>query len=176
MKAKHRLMNKLHWFTGPITPSCDWYIQYLLTGANSLVLNRHRWELQPWRCRLSTYHSLTFPTSGLHFSPKGLPGLKLIISIKPLPIKSKSPRRQVTSMPLDLYQTQQLCLAITNDLSLAIGITRIDRKQILMQLGHQSNSYDLMHKQESQPRRFKDKQNLRIVVRCTGACLDLKLS
>jgi hypothetical protein len=79
-------------------------------------------------------------------------------------------------MPLDLYQTLQLCLAITNDLSLAIGITRIDRKQILMQLGHQSNSYDLMHKQESQPRRFKDKQNLRIVVRCTGACLDLKLS
>jgi hypothetical protein len=47
-------------------------------------------------------------------------------------------------MPLDLYRTLQLCLAITNDLSLAIGITRINQKGILMQLGHQSNSYDLM--------------------------------
>jgi hypothetical protein len=61
-------------------------------------------------------------------------------------------------MPLDVYRILQLRLAITNDPSLAIGITRIDWKGILMQLGHQSNSYDLMHKQESQPR-FKDKQN-----------------
>jgi hypothetical protein len=27
--------------------------------------------LQPWRCRLSTYHSPTFPIGGPHFSPKG---------------------------------------------------------------------------------------------------------
>jgi hypothetical protein len=57
--------------TGPITPSCDWYVQYLLAGANPLVINWHRWRLQSWRCRLSTYHSLTVPTDGLHFSPKG---------------------------------------------------------------------------------------------------------
>jgi hypothetical protein len=70
MKAKHLLMNKLHQFIGPITPICDWYVQYLLVEANSSVLNRHRHGLQPWRCRLSTYHSSTFPTDGLHFPPK----------------------------------------------------------------------------------------------------------
>jgi hypothetical protein len=50
----------------PISPSCDRYVQYLLTGPNPSVLNRHRWRLQPWRCRLSTHHSPTFPTDGPH--------------------------------------------------------------------------------------------------------------
>jgi hypothetical protein len=57
--------------TGPISPACDRYVQYLLTGANPSVLNWHRRGLQPWRCRLSIYHSPTFPTSCLHFAPKG---------------------------------------------------------------------------------------------------------
>jgi hypothetical protein len=57
--------------TGPISPACDRYIQYLLTGANPSVLNQHRRELQPWRCQLFTYNSLTFPTSYLPFPPKG---------------------------------------------------------------------------------------------------------
>jgi hypothetical protein len=56
--------------TGPISLACDQYIQYLLAGANPSVLNRHRWGLQPWRYRLSTYHSPTFPTDGLPFPPK----------------------------------------------------------------------------------------------------------
>jgi hypothetical protein len=71
MKVKHLLTNKLHWFTRPITPACDRYVQYLLARVNPSVLNRHRWMLQPWRCRLSTYHSLTLLTDGLHFPPKG---------------------------------------------------------------------------------------------------------
>jgi hypothetical protein len=29
-------------FTGPISPACDRYVQYLLMGANRTVLNRHR--------------------------------------------------------------------------------------------------------------------------------------
>jgi hypothetical protein len=53
--------------TRPISPTCDRYVQYLLTGANRTVLNWHRRGLQPWRCRLATYHSPTFPTSCLHF-------------------------------------------------------------------------------------------------------------
>jgi hypothetical protein len=57
--------------TRPISPACDQYIQYLLTEANPSVLNRHRRGLQPWRCRLSIYHSPTFPTSYLSFPPKG---------------------------------------------------------------------------------------------------------
>jgi hypothetical protein len=71
---------------------------------------------------------------------------------------------------LTIYRSLQLCIPIANDLSLAIGSTRIDRKVTLMQLGHQFNSYNLMHIQKSQIRN-KYKQNSRIVVRCTGACL-----
>jgi hypothetical protein len=48
-----------------------------------------------------------------------------------------------------IYRSLYLCLAIANDLSLAIGSTRIDQKVIVMQLGYQFNSYDLMHIQES---------------------------
>jgi hypothetical protein len=71
MKVKYLLVNKLYRFTRRITPACDRYVQYLLVGANPSVLNRHGRRLQSWRCRLSTYHSLTFPTDGLYFSPKG---------------------------------------------------------------------------------------------------------
>jgi hypothetical protein len=42
-------------FTGPISPACDQYVQYLLTGADRTVLNWHRRGLQPWRCQLATY-------------------------------------------------------------------------------------------------------------------------
>jgi hypothetical protein len=57
--------------TGPISLTCDRYVQNLLAGTNPSVLNRHRRWLQPWRCRLTTYHSPTISTSYLHFSPKG---------------------------------------------------------------------------------------------------------
>jgi hypothetical protein len=57
--------------TGPISPACDRYVQYLLAGANSSILNQHRKGLKPWRSWLSTYHSPTFPTSYLSFPPKG---------------------------------------------------------------------------------------------------------
>jgi hypothetical protein len=57
--------------TRPISPACDRYVQYLLAGANTSVLNRHRRGLQPWRHRLSTYHSPTFPTDSLSFPPMG---------------------------------------------------------------------------------------------------------
>jgi hypothetical protein len=55
-----------------ISSACDWYVQYLLTGANPSVLNWHRRGLQPWRHQLSTYHSLTFLTDDLPFPPMGL--------------------------------------------------------------------------------------------------------
>jgi hypothetical protein len=57
--------------TGSRSLACDRYVQYLLAGANPLVLNWHIWGLQPWRCWLSTHHSPTFPTSYLHFASKG---------------------------------------------------------------------------------------------------------
>jgi hypothetical protein len=55
-----------------------------------------------------------------------------------------------------IYPVIQLRLAIANDLSLAIGSSRIDQKVTLMQLGHQFNSYNLMHIQELEIR-YKDK-------------------
>jgi hypothetical protein len=69
--------------TGLIPPTCDRYVQYLLTGTNTSVLNRHRRGLQPWRCWLSMYHSPTFPTSCLPFPLKAPPDLRLYIQHLP---------------------------------------------------------------------------------------------
>jgi hypothetical protein len=52
----------------------------------------------------------------------------------------------------DIYHDIQLHLAIANDLYLAIGSKKIDQKVILLQLWYQSNSYNLMHNQESEIR------------------------
>jgi hypothetical protein len=49
------MVTQLHQFTGLISLACDRYVQYLLTGVNRTVLNRHRRGLQSWRCRLATY-------------------------------------------------------------------------------------------------------------------------
>jgi hypothetical protein len=63
--------------TRPISPAYDRYVQYLLAGANRMVLNRHKRVLQPWRCWFSTYHSPTFPTSYLPFPLMAPPDLHL---------------------------------------------------------------------------------------------------
>jgi hypothetical protein len=55
-----------------------------------------------------------------------------------------------------IYRGLLLHLAIANDLSLAIGFTMIDQNVILMQLGHQFNSHNLLHNQELSIR-YKDK-------------------
>jgi hypothetical protein len=34
-----QVVTQLHQFTGPITPACDRYIQYLLVGGNPSVFN-----------------------------------------------------------------------------------------------------------------------------------------
>jgi hypothetical protein len=46
---------------------------------------------------------------------------------------------------LVIYRNLQLCLAIANDISLAIESTMVDWKVSLMQLRPQFNSYNLMH-------------------------------
>jgi hypothetical protein len=57
--------------TGPISPVCDWYVQYLLARANRTVLNRHKWGLQYWRCRLATYPLPDLPNQLSPLSPSG---------------------------------------------------------------------------------------------------------
>jgi hypothetical protein len=71
--------------TGPVSPARDRYVQYLLMGANRTILNRHKRGLQPWRCRLSTYHSPTFPTNYPHFPLVAPPGLHFnqVLTTKP---------------------------------------------------------------------------------------------
>jgi hypothetical protein len=68
-----------------ISPACERYVQYLLTGDTPSILNRHRQGLQPWRCWLDTYHSPTFPTNCLHFPLRAPPGLQFnqVPSTKP---------------------------------------------------------------------------------------------
>jgi hypothetical protein len=46
------------------------------------------------------------------------------------------------------YHGIYLCLAIANDLSLVVGVTMIDQKVAIMQLGYHFNSYNLMHIEE----------------------------
>jgi hypothetical protein len=48
-----------------------------------------------------------------------------------------------------IYHNLHLCLAIANDISLAIESIRVDWKVTLMQLGYHLNSYNLMHIHES---------------------------
>jgi hypothetical protein len=64
-------ITQLHQLTGPISPACDRYVQYLLAGANRTVLNRPRQGLQPWRCRLATYPLPDLPNQLSPLSPNG---------------------------------------------------------------------------------------------------------
>jgi hypothetical protein len=57
--------------TGLISPACDQYIQYMLTGANWTILNRHRRGLQPWRCWLATYPLPDLPNQMSPLFPSG---------------------------------------------------------------------------------------------------------
>jgi hypothetical protein len=69
-----------------------------------------------------------------------------------------------------IYHGLCLRLTIANDLSLVIGFTRIDQKVILMQLGYQFNSYNLMHIQESKLR-YSYKWKSRTVLDAPGVAL-----
>jgi hypothetical protein len=87
----------------------------------------------------------------LHFPPKG-PVRSLVYKIpQTLPkFKIKEPTTVTWSSDhTAIYRSLYLRLAKAIDLSLAIGLSRMDQKVTLMQLGHQYNSYNLMHNQES---------------------------
>jgi hypothetical protein len=108
--------NKLHRFTGPISLACDQYVQYFLEGINLSVLNRPRWGLQPWRCRLSTSLSHPSQPTVLRFPLKVMSGLQLnILKYKP-DLKSRcvvvTYISRVVFVPLGFYQILWLCLAV----------------------------------------------------------------
>jgi hypothetical protein len=86
-----------------------------------------------------------------HFHLRASLGLQIIQNLPQIPrFKFKAPMTTTWSPDhLVIYRSIQLCLAIANDLSLAIRSSRIDQKVTLMQLEHQFNSYNLMHIEES---------------------------
>jgi hypothetical protein len=54
---------------GPTSPACDRYVQYLLTGTNPSVLNRHRRGI-PHRKPQNSHSTLpALPFWGFHLSP-----------------------------------------------------------------------------------------------------------
>jgi hypothetical protein len=117
------MVTQLLKLTGPISPACDRYVQYLLAGANPSVLNRYRWGLQPWRCRLATYHSLTFPTSCLHFPLMARP-VSSLTKFHQLnqSVECKEPMAATwSSNHPAIYHSLHLYLATANNLSLVIG-------------------------------------------------------
>jgi hypothetical protein len=56
--------------TGPISPACDRYVQYLLTGTNPSVLNRHRRGLPYRNLGITTSLSSPFPSECSTDPPK----------------------------------------------------------------------------------------------------------
>jgi hypothetical protein len=94
---------------------------------------------RPSQLTASTFHLGALP--GLQFS-HNLPKVPKFKFRGPMAVMWSSDRSTI-------YRGLHLHLTIANDLSLAIGFTMIDQKVILMRLGYQSKSYNLMHNQES---------------------------
>jgi hypothetical protein len=65
-----QVVTQLHQLTGPITPACDRYIQYFITGTNPSVLNWHRWGLPQRNLGIATTLSPSFPSECSTDPPK----------------------------------------------------------------------------------------------------------
>jgi hypothetical protein len=87
---------------------------------------------------------LCFPTRAPIRSP--------VYKILPTLPKFRFKEPMAATWPSDhstIYRGLHLHIAKASDLPLAIGLIRMDRKVMLIKLGHQSNSYNLMHIQKS---------------------------
>jgi hypothetical protein len=133
--------------TGPITPACDQYIQYLLTGPNSSVLN--------WYRRGYNLGGVSFPhhtlrpsqVMVLRFPPKG-PIRSQIIQHqhKSLVNVMRSTYHQpVVFWSLDIYRSLYLCLAMANVIQILARSSRVTQKVFIMQLQFQPIPINLMH-------------------------------
>jgi hypothetical protein len=69
------MATQLHQLTGPITPACDRYVQYLFTGSTERSLTDTARGYNFGGAGLPHTHSPTFPTSCLRFPLKAPPGL-----------------------------------------------------------------------------------------------------
>jgi hypothetical protein len=77
--SRGRKLSSWQWsttrFTGPISPACDWYVQYLLMGPTEWSLTDPSEGYNLGGADLPHTHSPTFPTSCLPFSLVAPPGL-----------------------------------------------------------------------------------------------------
>jgi hypothetical protein len=110
--------------TGPISPACDRYVQYLLTGPTerSLINTSEGYNLES--ASLPHTHSLTFPTSCPHFPLMGPPGLHFnqVVANRPKCLVFKEPMAATWSFDHSaIYCSLHLRLAIANNLSLVVG-------------------------------------------------------
>jgi hypothetical protein len=145
-----RVKPSIYWWqatslTGPISPACDRYIQYLLTGINLSVLNRHRRGLPHRNLKIITTLSPPLPSECFTGPPNWPRSISLLSDINHMFQGSSLKGHMASTWSFNhsaIYYNLPLHLAIANDLSLAIGPTRVDWKVNLMQLRHQFNSYN----------------------------------
>jgi hypothetical protein len=110
-------------FTGPISPVYDQYVQYFFAGANPSILNWHRRRLQPWRCQIFTYTPQPSQPVVSTFHLRASPGLQFNHEL-PKILKFGFKKLMTATWSFNhsaIYHNLHLCLAITNDLPLAIG-------------------------------------------------------
>jgi hypothetical protein len=100
--------------TRPISPACDRYVQYLLTGANKWSLIHIGGGYNLGGTGLPRTHSPTFPTSCPHF-PLVAPS-----SLQFNQVPLTKPQCWVMD-PMAIYCSLHLRQAIANDLSLVMG-------------------------------------------------------
>jgi hypothetical protein len=77
-----QVVTHLHQLTGPITPACDRYVQYLLVGTNPSVLNRHRRGLPHRNLGIATTLSPPFPSECSTDPPKWPRPVSILSNIK----------------------------------------------------------------------------------------------
>jgi hypothetical protein len=65
-------MDKLHWFTRPISPACDQYVQYLLTGPTHRSLTNTGGGYNLGGVDLPHHTPRPSQSTILRFSPKSL--------------------------------------------------------------------------------------------------------
>jgi hypothetical protein len=147
-----QVVTQLHQLTGPISPACDRYVRYMLTGTNPSILNRHRRGLPHRNLKIATTLSPPFPSECSTGPPSWPRPVSILFDIQHRFQGSNLKGHVAATWSSDhsaIYRNLHLRLAIASGLSLAIGSTTVDWKVSLMQLRHQFNSYNLMHKQES---------------------------
>jgi hypothetical protein len=120
-KCFDQVATQLHQLTGHISPACDRYIRYLLTGTNPSVLNRHWWGLPHRNLKIATTLSSPFP-SECSTGPPSWPRPVSILSDNKHKLQGSSLKRSMvatwSSDHSAIYRKLHLRLAITCGLSL----------------------------------------------------------